>query len=86
MILLDIIVYNSIDKDYLGTKIAFIISAILIGLSFLINYYAKWIEERNIYNEKILNYLKASYFIMQIIGALLCFALLFDRFQWGYLK
>ena len=86
MILLDIIVYNSIDKDYLGTKIVFIISAVLIGLSFLINYYAKWIEERNIYNEKILNYLKASYFIMQIIGALLCFALLFDRFQWGYLK
>lgn len=86
MILLDIIVYNSIDKDYLGTKIVFIISAVLIGLSFLINYYTKWIEERNIYNEKILNYLKASYFIMQIIGALLCFALLFDRFQWGYLK
>ena len=86
MILLDIIVYNSIDKDYLGTKIVFIISAVLIGLSFLINYYTKWIEERNVYNEKILNYLKASYFIMQIIGALLCFALLFDRFQWGYLK
>lgn len=86
MILLDIIVYNSIDKDYLGTKIVFIISAVLIGLSFLINYCTKWIEERNIYNEKIMNYLKASYFIMQIIGALLCFALLFDRFQWGYLK
>ena len=86
MILLDIIVYNSIDKDYLGTKIVFIISAVLIGLSFLINYYTKWTEERNVYNEKIMNYLKASYFIMQIIGALLCFALLFDRFQWGYLK
>ena len=86
MILLDIIVYNSIDKDYLGTKIVFIISAVLIGLSFLINYYTKWTEERNVYNEKIMNYLKASYFIMQIIGAFLCFALLFDRFQWGYLK
>lgn len=86
MILLDIIVYNSIDKDYLGTRIVFIISSVLIGLSFLINYYTKWVEERIVYDEKILNYLKATYFVMQIIGALLCFALLFDRFQWGYLK
>ena len=86
MILLDIIVYNSIDKDYLGTRIVFIISSVLIGLSFLINYYTKWVEERIVYDEKILNYLKATYFVMQIIGALLCFSLLFDRFQWGYLK